>query len=136
MKQVIDMGGFKNQEIEVVFAGETYNIQLDPPIEVYRRVIAYQQGKKKVDSNESIDELKDLIATIICKKREQSGEEFIKSKNDFIKILTLPACFRFINAYTDLLYKGSGLKNSSSPPSQSETKLETKEELEGKEEKK
>lgn len=125
MKQIIDMGGFKNQEIEVEFAGEVYNIQLDPPIEIYRRVLNYQKGKK-IDTEETIEELKNLVATIICKKKEQSEEEFIKSRDNFIKILTIPASFRFLNAYSDLLYKGSGLKNSSSPPS--ESKGEVKEE--------
>jgi hypothetical protein len=111
MAQIIDMGGFKNEEIEVVFAGETYKIQLDPPIEIYRQVLSMQGTKLKTE--EDWNKFKGIVTDIIY----QNNPELDKDK--FIKSLTKVSAARFMNAYTDLLFKVSGQKNSQSPLSES-----------------
>lgn len=112
------MGGFKNQEIEVEFAGEVYKIQLDPPIEMYRQLLSLMN--KKMNNKEIIEEAKNLTTDMICLNNPNVN------RDNFFKSLTIPAALKFLNAYADLLYKGSGLKNSSSPLSQPEK--ESKEE--------
>jgi len=118
LKQIIDMGGFKNEIIEVYFGKDRYEIQLDPPIEIYRQVISMQG--KKIETKEDLDEVKKVVTDIICLGNPDMD------KDKFFESLTISATIKFLNAYNKLLYKASGLKNSLNPLSKS--KEESKEE--------
>ena len=90
----IDMGGFKNEEVEVVFGEDTYKIMLDPPIEATRMLIELEGLKMNTD--ESVDKFKEFIATIISVANPQVD------KDEFKKSLTLASCLSFINGYNAL----------------------------------
>ena len=107
MTQVIDMGGFKNQTIEVRFGDDKYDIQLDPPIEVYRQVMEVQN--KKLETEDDWQSIKEIVATLICINNKDLN------KDEFIQSLTKAAALKFFNSYVNILYKSSDLKNSSSP---------------------
>ncbi len=98
-KRKIDMGGFKNEEIEVVFGEDIYKIMLDPPIEATRMLIELEGVK--MDTDESVDKFKEFIATIISVSNPVDKEEFKKS-------LTLASCLSFINGYNALFPKSTG----------------------------
>ena len=116
MKQTIDMGGFKNETIEVTFGEDTYQVQLDPPIEAYRQILAMQG--KKLKTEEDWNDYKRIVTTIICKSNPDVNEE------EFFNSLTKAAATSFMNPYADYLFKRSGSKNLKNPPS--ESKEETK----------
>lgn len=105
----IDMGGFKNEEIEVIFAGETYKIMLDPPIEATRMLIELQD--LKMDSNENVDKFKEFIATLISVSNPIDKEQLKKS-------LTLVACINFVNEYTAIMSGGQKKVSEPSEPSE------------------
>jgi hypothetical protein len=88
------MGGFTNEEIEVVFGDKTYTIMLDPPIEATRMLIELEG--LKMDSEENLDKFKDFIVAIIGCSNDIDKKEFKSS-------LTLNSCLNFINGYTELL---------------------------------
>jgi len=111
MKQVIDMGGFKNETIEVRFGDDIYQIPLDPPIEAYRQILALVG--KKLKTEEDWNNYKKVVATIVCKSNPEVNEK------EFLDSLTKPSAMRFIDAYGDMLFKRSGSKNPPSPPSES-----------------
>jgi hypothetical protein len=120
--QKIDMGGFKNEEVEVTFGSDVYKIMLDPPIEIYRQLLEVQG--KKLESEEDWQKVKKLVATIITyNNKEINVDEFANS-------LTKISVLKFINSYTNLLYKSSDLKNSLNPPSNPKETEESKEEKE------
>lgn len=124
MKQIIDMGGFKNEIVDVQFGEDIYQIQLDPPIEIYRQLL--EITGKKLESEEDWEKVKRLVATIIGSNNKNIDIE------ELTKSLTKISALKFINSYTDLLYKSSDLKNSLNPPSQNQSN----EENEGNKEKK
>jgi hypothetical protein len=93
--QKIDMGGFENQEIEVNFAGKTYAIQLDPPVEVYRMFL--ELSGITFDNEENFEKLKNFVATIISVNNPDVN------KKEFIKTLSKPAAINFIVAYDKIL---------------------------------
>ena len=100
MTKRIDMGGFKNEEIEVVFGNDIYKIMLDPPIEATRMLIELE-GLKMSDP-ENVDKLKEFITVLISASNPIDKDEFKKS-------LSLNACVNFIDGYTNLI-KGDGQK--------------------------
>ena len=112
MNKKIDMGGFKNEEVDVVFGDDTYKIMLDPPIEATRMLIELQGIK--MDSNEALDKFKEFIACLICNSNPVDKEEFKKS-------LTMMSCVSFIDGYNALFKSGGQKKVSEIPevPSQS-----------------
>ena len=105
--QTIDMGGFENTEIEVIFAGKTYKIQSDPPVEVYR--LYTELIGIKFDSEDNFNKLKNFVATIISVNNP--GVD----KAAFVKSLTKPAAINFINAYADVI-QGGGQKKAVETP--------------------
>ena len=111
MKQVIDMGGFKNETIEVHFGEDVYNVQLDPPIEFYRQVLEMQGTK--LETEEDCNKLKNLVTNIICISNPNVNKD--KLFNSLTKISAL----KFFNSYASFMFKASGSKNSPSPPSES-----------------
>ena len=100
------MGGFKNQVIEVHFGGEKYEVELDPPIEVYRQVMSIQG--KKLETDDDWNDIKELVATIICHGKPIDKKQFKES-------LTRIATLKFFNSYVDLYAKSSDLKNLENP---------------------
>jgi hypothetical protein len=104
--QKIDMGGFENQEIEVTFAGKTYMVQLDPPVEIYRMFL--DLSGMKFDSEENFEKLKNFVATIISVNNPDVD------KKEFIKALSKPAAINFIVAYDKIL--SGGLKKVQTDP--------------------
>ena len=108
-KRKIDMGGFTNEEIEVVFGDKTYQIMLDPPIEATRMLIELEG--LKMDNDDSLDKFKDFIVAIIACSNDIDKQEFKKS-------LTLASCLSFINGY-NALFSGGGQKKVSETPSES-----------------
>lgn len=94
-KRKIDMGGFTNEEIEVVFGDNTYNIMLDPPIEATRMLIELEGIK--MDSEDNLDKFKEFVAVIISKNNP--GVD----KAEFKSTLSISSCINFINGYTELL---------------------------------
>lgn len=102
----IDMGGFKNEEIEVIFAGETYKIMLDPPIEATRMLIELQG--LKMDSNENVDKFKEFISTLISVSNSVDKEQLKKS-------LTLAACINFVNEYAIIMSGGQKKEEKENP---------------------
>lgn len=111
MKQIIDMGGFKNETIEVRFGEDVYQIPLDPPIEAYRQILSLQGAKLKTE--EDWDKYKELVTTIICKANPDVN------KKEFFKSLTKQSAIRFMNPYAEFLFKRSDSKNVQNPPSES-----------------
>lgn len=107
MKQVIDMGGFKNETIEVHFGDDIYQVPLDPPIEAYRQILAMQG--KKLSTEKEWDNYKGIVATIICKPNPDID------KDKFHKLLTKAAAINFLNPYSELLFKRGGSKNVKRP---------------------
>jgi hypothetical protein len=105
--QKIDMGGFENQEIEVNFAGKTYAIQLDPPVEVYRMFL--ELSGMKFDSEENFEKLKNFVATIISVNNPDV------KKDEFKKALSKPAAINFIVAYDKILSGDSKKAPTASP---------------------
>jgi hypothetical protein len=105
MTRKIDMGGFKNEEVEVVFGEDTYKIMLDPPIEATRMLIELEG--LKMDSEDNLDKFKEFVSVIISKNNNVNKDEFKNS-------LTLTSCINFINGYTSLL-PGRGQKKDESP---------------------
>ena len=101
--KAIDMGGFKNETIEVHFGGEIYQVKLDPPIEAYRQILAMQG--KKLNTEKEWDNYKKVVTTIIC----ESNPEINKDK--FFNSLTKVAAVNFLNPYSELLFKSGGSKN-------------------------
>jgi hypothetical protein len=99
-KQIIDMGGFKNEEIEVRFGPDKYIIPLDPPIEAYRLIL--QMRGMKLRTEKDWDQYKNVVATIICKANPEVN------KKQFIKSLTRVAATRFLEPYADILFKKRG----------------------------
>ncbi len=114
----IDMGGFKNEEIEVIFAGETYKIMLDPPIEATRMLIELEG--LKMDSNENVDKFKEFVATLISVSNPVDKEQLKKS-------LTLVSCINFIDGYTSLISKSGGKKKEETNPEKKENPKEPNE---------
>lgn len=106
----IDMGGFKNEEIEVVFGDDVYKIMLDPPIEATRMLIELEG--LKMDNDENLDKFKEFIATLIS----ISNPEVDKSK--LKKSLTLSSCLNFIEGYNSLMPKRGGQKKEEKNPSE------------------
>jgi hypothetical protein len=104
--QKIDMGGFKNDIIEVEFAGKTYEIMLDPPIEAYRMFL--ELAGQKFDKEETINNAKEFIATIISLNNKDVD------KTEFKQSLTFNAVSLFITQYNQLLaaVKGGGQKKT------------------------
>lgn len=98
----IDMGGFKNEEIEVVFGDDTYKIMLDPPIEATRMLIELEGVK--MDTDENLDKFKEFIAIVISKSNPEVNKE------EFKKSLTMASCLSFINGYNSLFAKSGGQK--------------------------
>jgi len=111
MKQIIDMGGFKNETIEVHFGEDVYQVKLDPPIEFYRQVIAMQGTK--LETEEDCDKLKNLVTGIIYISNPDID------KNKFFESLTKISALKFFNSYATFLFKVSGSKNVQNPPSES-----------------
>ena len=103
MKQTIDMGGFKNETIEVTFGDDVYQVKLDPPIESYRQILDMQG--KKLESEEDWDDYKKVVTTIICKSNPDINED------KFFKSLTKASAISFLNPYAEMLFKRSGSKN-------------------------
>ena len=122
MKQIIDMGGFKNETIEVHFGDDVYQVPLDPPIEAYRQILAMQG--KKLNTEEDWDNYKGVVATIISisKYPDSKSKEYKDFYNKFFTSLTKASATKFLNPYADLLFKVSGSKNVVNPPSVEETK--------------
>ena len=122
MKQVIDMGGFKNDTIEVKFGEDTYEVPLDPPIEAYRLILE-MVGKKMV-TKEEWDKGKEIVATIIASSvyPNSKSKEYKVFKNKFFKSLTIPATKRFIDPYAAFLFKARDSKNPPSPLNKEEKK--------------
>jgi len=89
------MGGFTNEEIEVVFGDKIYNIMLDPPIEATRMLIELEG--LKMDSEDNLDKFKEFVAVIISKNNPGVDKKAFKDS------LSLNACINFINGYTSLL---------------------------------
>lgn len=108
-KRKINMGGFTNEEVEVVFGDKTYNIMLDPPIEATRMLIELEG--LKMDSEDNLGKFKDFITAIISCSNDIDKKEFKDS-------LTLSACVNFIQGYTELLpnRKSGGQKKVSENP--------------------
>jgi hypothetical protein len=90
----IDMGGFKNEEVDVVFGDDTYKIMLDPPIEATRMLMELQGVK--MDTDESVDKFKEFITLLICNSNPEVN------KDEFKKSLTLASCLSFIDGYNEL----------------------------------
>ena len=112
MKQVIDMGGFKNETIEVTFGDDTYQVKLDPPIEAYRQILAMQG--KKLQTEEDWNGYKDVVATIISVSvyPNSKSKEYKEFKDKFFDSLTRQAAISFMNPYVDMLFsKRGGSKN-------------------------
>jgi hypothetical protein len=109
MNKKIDMGGFKNEEVDVVFGDDTYKIMLDPPIEATRMLIELQG--MKMDSNEALDKFKEFIACLIC--NSNPGID----KDQFKKSLTMMSCVSFIDGYNALF---AGKKKEIVNPSKNE----------------
>ena len=112
MRQVIDMGGFKNETIEVTFGDDTYQVKLDPPIEAYRQILAMQG--KKLQTEEDWNGYKDVVATIISVSvyPNSKSKEYKEFKDKFFDSLTRQAAISFMNPYVDMLFsKRGGSKN-------------------------
>jgi len=107
MKQVIDMGGFENKEIEVRFGDKTYKIMADPPVEAYRRFIEIQD--LKLDSEESWDKVKDFVTLIISLSNDIDKDKFKKSLTKF-------AVGNFLEGYTEIISGVVDSKNQQSLP--------------------
>ena len=120
MVRKIDMGGFKNEEIEVVFGEDTYKIMLDPPIEVTRMLIELEGVK--MDTDENVDKFKEFIATIISVLNPVDKAEFKKS-------LTLASCLSFIEGYNALFPKRGGQKKDESVENQNQKENEINENI-------
>jgi len=108
MSQIIDMGGFKNETIEVHFGEDVYQVQLDPPIECYRQIFAMHG--KKLKTEKDWNNYKKVVTTIICKSNPDIDED------KFFKSLTKVSAISFLSPYADLLFKRSGSKNLQNPP--------------------
>ena len=111
------MGGFKNEEVEIIFAGDTYRIMSDPPIEATRMLIELEG--LKMDSNENIDKFKEFIATLISVSNP--GVDKLKFKES----LTLVSCINFVDGYSSLLRGGQ--KKEETKPEEKENLKETNE---------
>ena len=111
MKQVIDMGGFKNETIEVTFGDDTYQVKLDPPIEAYRQILAMQG--KKLQTEEDWDKYKGVVAIIISISvyPDSKSKEYKEFKDKFFDSLTKASAISFLNPYSELLFKSGGSKN-------------------------
>jgi hypothetical protein len=103
----IDMGGFKNEEVDVVFGDDTYKIMLDPPIEATRMLMELQGVK--MDTDESIDKFKEFIALLICNSNPGVN------KDEFKKSLTLASCLSFIDGYNSLFSKKKEIEPEVNP---------------------
>ena len=123
MRQVIDMGGFKNETIEVTFGDDTYEVKLDPPIEAYRQVLEMQG--KKLQTEEDWDKYKGIVATIISVSvyPDSESKEYKEFKEKFFDSLTRTAAISFMNPYVDMLFsKRGGSKNLRKPPNKNRGK--------------
>jgi hypothetical protein len=109
MTRKIDMGGFKNEEVEVVFGTDIYKIMLDPPIEATRMLIELEG--LKMDSEDNLDKFKEFVSVIISKNNPQVDKQTFKDS------LSLNSCINFINGYTSLL-PGRDLKKDGIPSEQ------------------
>lgn len=114
MSLKIDMGGFKNEEVDVVFGNDTYKIMLDPPIEATRMLIELQG--LKMDTDENIDKLKEFIATIISKSNPNVDKDAFKNS------LSVDSCYKFLEGYNALNSGGQkkGGRSQSEPESSQE----------------
>jgi hypothetical protein len=91
--QEINMGGFENQKIDVVFAGKRYEIELDAPAEIYRQFFGLNRSPK---TEEDWDKIKEWIAEFIGFYNKIDKEKFAKS-------IPKIAVINFINAYGTFL---------------------------------
>ena len=115
MKQAINMGGFKNETVEVHFGEDTYQVKLDPPIEAYRMIL--EMKGNKLETEEDWDKYKQVVTMIICKSNPGINEK------EFFKSLTKAAATSFLNPFADLLFKKGGSKNPTRPPKKHRRKV-------------
>ena len=106
----IDMGGFKNEEVDVKFGEDRYKVKTDPPVEVYRLILSILG--KKVETEEDWDNYKNITAMIICKSNPD-----IKYK-EFFDTLTKASAEKFVSGYVDILIKAGVLKKVEKPPTE------------------
>jgi hypothetical protein len=89
----IDMGGFENQEVDITFAGKAYAIQLDPPVEIYRKFLNLPKSLK---TENDWNKVKDFIAELIAAFNDVNKKKLKES-------LTKIAVSKFLVAYNSLL---------------------------------
>lgn len=89
----IDMGGFENQEVNLTFAGKTYTIELDPPIELYRKFLNLP---KKLSTEADWNRVKSFIAELVGAFNDINQKQFKDS-------LTKIAVTKFLMAYNNLI---------------------------------
>jgi len=99
----INMGGFENQKIGVTFAGTRYEIELDAPVEIYRKFINL---KKKLKTENDWNKVKSWMAEFIAVYNDINQKKFKES-------LTKVSVINFLNAYNELI-TGSMDKDSGS----------------------
>ena len=101
----IDMGGFANQRIGITFAGERYELELDAPVELYRK---YINLPRKLKTGNDWNKIKKWMAEFFAVYNDINQKKFKES-------LTKVAVVSFISSYNDLLtanVKDSGSKKA------------------------
>lgn len=89
----INMGGFENQRIGVTFAGTRYEIELDAPVEIYRKFLSLPKGMK---TENDWNKTKSWMAEFIAVYNDINRKKFKES-------LTKVSVINFLQAYNDLL---------------------------------
>ena len=89
----INMGGFENQKIGVTFAGTRYEIELDAPVEIYRKFISLPKNLK---TENDWNKVKSWMAEFIAVYNDVNRKKFKES-------LTKVAVVNFLNAYNKLI---------------------------------
>ena len=89
----INMGGFENQKIGVTFAGTRYEIELDAPVEIYRKFISLSKDLK---TENDWNKVKSWMAEFIAVYNDINQKKFKES-------LTKVSVINFLNAYNELI---------------------------------
>ncbi len=108
MMQNIDMGGFKNEEIEVRFGDDKYKIKTDPPVEAYRLILSILGTT--VDTEEDWDKYKNIATLCVCNANPGTD------KKAFFNSLTKTAAEKFVSGYVNILIEAGVLKKVEKPP--------------------
>ena len=107
----INMGGFENQKVGVIFAGNRYEIELDAPAEIYRKFLTLPRPTTDADWNK----VKKWVALFIGHYNDINQKKFKES-------LTKVAVIKFIEAYKGFLTEGVDTKKALSQTTHKETK--------------